>query len=93
MDEKDLIGKVILVGMTYYHKNDEFIERKQFWGTIVSVGQNTIVIKQKNGEEFSIPNDERAIEKAKPGEYRLHSTGEVIVDPDFLSTWIVTLPE
>ncbi len=93
MDKNDLIGKVILVGMTYYSKNNEFIERKQFWGNIVSVSQNTIHIRQKNGEEFSIPNDESAIERAKPGEYRLRSTGEVVVNPDFLSTWIITLPE
>jgi hypothetical protein len=90
-DEK-LIGKIILVGMTYYNKNNEFVEQKQFWGTIISINGNNIVIKQKNGEEFTIPNDKRAIEPANPGEYRLRSTGEVVENPDFLSTWNVTLP-
>lgn len=93
IDEKELIGKVILVGMTYYTKDDVFVEQKQFWGTITSVCGNTIFIEKGNGEEFSIPNDKTAIEKAKPGEYRLHSTGEVVVSPDFLSTWTVNLPD
>ncbi len=91
--EIELKGKVILVGMTYYTKDDEFVEQKQFWGTVTYVYGNTIVIKQNNGEEFSIPNDKSAIEKAQPGEYKLRSTGEVVVNPDFLSTWTVNLPD
>ena len=93
INEENLIGKTILVGMTYYNKNNEFVEQKQFWGTIISINENNIVIKQKNGEEFTIPNDKRAIEPANPGEYRLRSTGEVVKNPDFLSTWNVTLPD
>lgn len=42
---RNLVGKTLLVGITYYTK------------------------------------------KAPRGEYRLHSTGEVVADPDFLSTW------
>ena len=91
--KKRLIGKTILVGMTYYNKSGELVERKQLWGTIISVYDNNIAIKQNNGEVFTIPNDKRAIERAKPGEYRLRSTGEVVENPDFLSKWNVTLPE
>lgn len=42
---RNLVGKTLLVGITYYTK------------------------------------------KAPRGEYRLHSTGEIVADPDFLSTW------
>ena len=92
-NEENLIGKIILVGMTFYDKNDKFVEQKQNWGEIVAVNENTVFIKQKDGEEFSIPNDPSAIESANPGEYKLRSTGEVVENPDFLSTWNVTLPE
>ena len=91
--EEKLIGKIILVGMTFYNKNDEFVKQTQNWGEIVAVSENTIFIKQKNGGEFSIPYDEPAIEIANPGEYKLHSTGEIVVNPDYISTWTVTLPE
>ena len=29
---------------------------------------------------------------APEGEYRLNSTGEVVADPDYLSTWSIYLP-
>ncbi|MGH2907322.1 MAG: hypothetical protein ACRDKI_11220 [Solirubrobacterales bacterium] len=29
------------------------------------------------------------LEQAAPGEYTLKSTGEVLVDPEFISTWIL----
>jgi len=92
MKEK-MIGKSMIVGMNFYDKNDEFVERKQLWGEIVAVNENTIYIKQKDGEEFCIPNDPSAIEIADPGEYTLHSTGEVVKDPDYLSVWDITLPD
>lgn len=88
-----LIGKIILVGMTFYDKNKEFTEQKQNWGEIVAVNENTVHIKKMNGEEFSIPNDPSAIEPAEPGEYKLRSTGEVVKNPDYLSTWIITRPD
>ena len=90
---ENLIGKTILVGITFYDKNGEFVEQSQRCGEIVSINESTIFIKQKDGEEFGIPNDPTAIETANPGEYRLRSTGEVVENPDFISTWNVTLTE
>ena len=47
-NEENLIGKTILVGMTFYNKDDEFVEQKQSWGEIVAVTENTIYIKKKD---------------------------------------------
>lgn len=88
---KSLIGKVLLVGITYNDKDGNVKERKQFWGTVTVADKSKILIEQKNGEILSLPSDLRAIEPAPEGEYRLHSTGEVVVNPDFLSTWTVEL--
>lgn len=85
---KSLIGKVLLVGITYTDKDGNVKERKQFWGTVTKADKKKILIEQKNGEILSLPPDLSAIKPAPKGEYRLHSTGEVVVDPDFLSTWI-----
>ncbi len=89
----ELIGKIVLVGFTYYRKNGEFAERKQFFGKVFEVLESTVWIRKNNGEEFSIPNDKNAIEIAPEGEYRLKTTGEVVVNPDYLSTWNVTMNE
>ena len=90
--EDELKGKTILVGFTVYDKKKRFIEQRQLWGRITSVTQNKIIIEQSNGEEFSVPNDPRTIERAKEGVYRLRSSGEEITDPDFLSAWVHILP-
>jgi len=39
-----------------------------------------------------LPPEPEAYEPAPPGEYRLRSTGEVVVDPDYLTTWTVGSP-
>lgn len=86
---KNLLGKVMLVGITYSDSDGNIKERKQFWGTVKSADKSKILIEQKNGEILSLPPDLEAVEPAPEGEYRLHSTGEVVVNPDFLSTWIL----
>lgn len=89
----DLLGKVILIGLTYYSHDNELIGQKQYWGTVIEANKKRIRIQQNNGEIFSLPPDLRSTEKAPPGEYRLKSTGEVVMNPDFLTTWIVNEPE
>jgi len=39
-----------------------------------------------------LPPDLRAFRKAEPGEYRLKSSDEVVVDPDYLASWTITRP-
>jgi len=56
-------------------------------GTLIESNENTICIKQKNGELFGLPPDLSSTKPAPPGEYRLNSTGEIVTDPDFLTTW------
>lgn len=87
---EDLIGKVLLVGITYYTHENEFIEQKQFYGTVTEANESLIRIKQKNGKFFTLPPDLSSTKRARPGEYKLRSTGEVVVNPDFFVTWNLT---
>ena len=84
----DLLGKTILVGITYYTKDNEFIEQKQYWGTVIEANDRQIRFRQKNGDVFWLPPDLSSTKLAPKGEYRLRSTGEIVVDPDFTSVWI-----
>lgn len=43
----------------------------------------------RKGEFFWLPPDLRPFQKAPPGEYRLRSTGEVVVDPDLTCGWTI----
>lgn len=47
---------------------------------------------KRKGEIFWLPPDVGPFQDAKPGEYKLRSTGEVVVDPDLLATWTVNNP-
>ena len=83
----ELIGKTLLVGITYYTHDNEYIEQKQFYGTVTEANETVIRIKQKSGAELTLPPDLSSTKRARPGEYKLRSTGEVVVNPDFFATW------
>jgi hypothetical protein len=90
------VGKYVLVFLEYYDHEENFIEKKQVHGTIVSAdGHKGFVIKlhgKSEGEYFYLPPDLRPFRDASPGEYRLHSTNEIVRDPDLLCYWDITLP-
>jgi hypothetical protein len=92
-----LKGSYVLVGVTWLASDGETIEaRGEYHGRVVQVDRKAgIVIAcegQRAGETFTLPPASAPFHPADPGEYRLKSTGEVWVDPDFTATWTVTSP-
>ena len=89
------IGKHLLVGITYLDHEDNFIEQKQFHGHIVRINEpEGIVIKlHDSDQEYKLPPDLNALQEAPKGEYRLRATGEIVVDPDLLTTWTLNKPK
>lgn len=89
-----LLGKSVLIGLTYLDHDGWILEQRQLHGTIVSFhrtrGFGIRLAGKRSGETYTLPPDTRAFEEANPGEYRLRSTGEIVVDPDFISTWTIT---
>ncbi len=88
----DILGKVILVGLTYYSDEDTIVNLEQYYGTVIESGKQGICIKLNDGMIKKLPPDLSSINAAPSGEYRLKSTGEIVVNPDFLSTWNVMIP-
>jgi len=89
---EELIGKVMLVGLSYLNEDGECTEQTQVWGTVDRVEGDGIYLTLSTGEEYWLPPDLSSTKRAKPGEYKIRSTGEVVVDPDFTATWNVTHP-
>ena len=85
----DLPGKTVLIGLTYYTADHAFIEQKQYWGTVTESSEKRILVRRGNGEILNIPPDLSSTRVAPPGEYRLRSTGEIVVNPDYLMTWTI----
>ena len=95
-DEKaaqGLVGKYVLVGVTYTDDRDEPVGQKQYHGRIVRANaREGVVIVQQSGDEMRLPPFLKAFQPARPGEYRIRSTGEVVMNPDYTCTWSVKEP-
>jgi len=86
-----IIGKHLLVGVTHRNHQDEITSIEQFHGIVVRASreEGIIIRLHESAEERWIPPDLSRLEPASPGSYRLKASGEVVVDPDFLSTWTI----
>jgi len=91
----EIFGKRLLVGITFYEADGSILQQMQFCGEVIKSDEEGILLKlegRRAGEEYRLPPDISAIEYAPPGDYELRSTGEFVVDPDFLARWNVTKP-
>lgn len=89
-----LIGKYVLIGINYQNNSGEINSQQQVHGIIESADEKLGLVVNLKGkrdtEKFYLPPDTRSFFIAKPGEYRLRSTGEIINDPDYTSEWTIT---
>jgi len=94
---KELLGKYVLVGLTYVKKSGELIREDQFHGVVQRVDPHEGILLslrgKKEGEEYNLPPHTAAFTPAAKGEYSLKSTDEVVVNPDFTSTWTIEQPD
>ena len=98
-DWDDLIGKTVLLGLTFADADGNIRERVQRHGVIeVADPESGIAVRLVapghpwDGELYHLPPDLEPFAEAAPGAYRLRSTGETVVDPDFTSTWEIRSP-
>jgi hypothetical protein len=86
----EVVGKYILVGLTYVDGDDQVIRQEQKHGLIVEANDSNVTVRPGGSlEEFSLPPDIETFELAGEGEYTLRGTGEVITDPDLVATWTI----
>lgn len=88
-------GKDVIVGLTYLKSDGSLRERVQFHGMIeVANTAKGIGIRRTGHDElFTLPPDFRSVQPARPGTYRLRSTGEVVEDPALECTWTIKAPK
>lgn len=91
---EQFIGKHLLFGLTYVDHSGKVTGQAQFHGDITGVdGRGCIIVRlHGSAEEFTPPPDFDNLKEAPEGEYRLRSTGEVVVNPDYLSWWTIHRP-
>lgn len=92
-DPYSLVGQYVLVGITRIDSDGELIEKVEQHGRITSVdGDAGIKVALSDGDELTLPPNPDAFRDAKPGIYRLRSTGEEVVDPDLTTVWTIREP-
>ncbi len=89
----DLPGKLLLIGLSFTDAKGDLKRQEQCWGRVTSVdsraGISLVLEGSRHGENFSLPPDTRSIKPARPGDYHLRSTGEVVSNPDYMVTFVV----
>ncbi|HMI96939.1 MAG TPA: hypothetical protein VK479_10545 [Micropepsaceae bacterium] len=91
-DPATLIGRTIIIGMTYVDLKGDVVRQEQHHGTIIDFVNWNLIVERAGQENFYIPYDLRAISIAPKGTYRLRESGKEIENPDLLSSWIVEPP-
>jgi hypothetical protein len=93
IDVNNLIGKTIIIGITRLDANDELIEQIQINGVFSQATSKGIMIRLSTGDDYKLPPDYGSIKKALSGEYRFRTTGETVMDPDYMTTWTIHEPK
>jgi len=91
----DYVGKYILIAVTYLDAAGNQEDSVQMHGVIETASPDGIKIAlkgERDGETWTMPADPTAISSASPGRYKLPETGEIIENPDFITTWAVQKP-
>jgi hypothetical protein len=94
LNPADLVGKHLLIGLTYLDAEERPVRQVQLHGRIIQADESGLVIERADtGKRFALPPQWDSLQVAAPGDYRLRSTGEVVVNPDLLTTWTVVMPK
>ena len=94
LSEKDIfIGKTIIIGLTFLDNINQKVQRRQLSGTISDINEKGIFVNLDEGGVYTLPPDVSAIQAAPPGEYEFESTGKVVVNPDYMTTWRIYKPD
>ena len=89
----ELLGTHVLAGIADLDRCGNVVARRQFHGTVIRASvDDGVTLVDAEGQEHWLPLDLDAYEPADPGEYQLRTTGEVVVDPTWLTRWTIQPP-
>jgi len=87
-EDPSVIGRTVLIGVTYIDASGAETGRGQWWGRILAFNMRDglRVDLRESGEAHAFPPFPNALRPAPAGMYELRSTGEKILNPDYLYT-------
>ena len=94
---RELVGCLVLVGINYLFADGSLGEQQQLFGYVVAAdradGIELRLAGNYAGKKYRLPPDTRVFRQAAVGKYRLRSTGDVVVDPDYTCAWTIEAPK
>jgi hypothetical protein len=82
------VGKVFLIGLTFLDADSNPIEDYETSGTVEELtDEGMLVFKKADGNLFQLPYEPETVHTAEKGDYKERGTGNIIVDPDFITVW------
>ena len=84
----EVLGKIVLIGVSNCDAAGAVVSRDQWWGRIVAFNKKDgLKVRLSDADEIhAFPPFRDSLRSATPGVYELESTGEQVVDPDYLYT-------
>ena len=83
-----LIGKTLLMNLTFVDDDGEVSERQQFFGVVIDATEHEGIVLdllgEHDGDTYTLPPQTSAIQAAEPGVTSL--AGD---KPDFVASWII----
>lgn len=87
-----LVGQRLLVGLSYVRPDGDPLSSIQFCGRVLEVGDGVVVVANPEAAEpVVLPADPACFTPGTPGRYTLRHSGEIVVDPDFVTTWTIVV--
>lgn len=85
---KGLLGKTLLMNLTFLDEDGEVAERQQFFGVVIDATQDEGIVLdllgEHDGDTYTLPPQTSAIQAAEAGVTTL--SGET---PDFIANWVI----
>ena len=83
-----LLGKTLLMNLTFLDDDGELVERQQFFGVVIDATEDEGIVLdllgEHDGDVYTLPPQTSAIQAAEPGVTTL--AGD---KPDFVANWII----
>lgn len=91
---EEMIGKVVLVGVTRMDCAENIIGLEQYFGRVLRINlrEGLVISRGDTGEEMSLPPMLERYEPAEKGKYKLKSTGRTVKNPDYMAAWTIYPP-
>jgi hypothetical protein len=86
-----LIGKTLLMNLTFLDDDGEVFERQQFFGVVIDADEGEGIVLdllgEHDGDTYTLPPQTSAIKSAEAGVVSLGGD-----KPDFVASWIIHGP-